>query len=63
MLIRNFNNKHTSDLQKLTATAIDVQVQINAKSNKNTTDNVISSIKQVLKFPNYYIINWKTVVP
>lgn len=53
MLIRNFNNKHTSDLQKLTATAIDVQVQINAKSNKNTTDNVISSIKQVLKFPNY----------
>jgi len=59
MLIRNFNNKHTSDLQKLTATAIDVQVQINAKSNKNTTDNVISSIKQVLKFPNYYIINWK----
>ncbi len=59
MLIRNFNNKHTSDLQKLTATAIDIQVQINAKSNKNTTDNVISSIKQVLKFPNYYIINWK----
>lgn len=59
MLIRNFNDKHTSDLQKLTATAIDVQVQINAKSNKNTTDNVISSIKQVLKFPNYYIINWK----
>lgn len=59
MLIRNFNNKHTSDLQKLTATAIDVQVQIIAKSNKNTTDNVISSIKQVLKFPNYYIINWK----
>lgn len=59
MLIRNFNNKHTSDLQKLTATAIDVQVQINAKSNKNTTDNVISLIKQVLKFPDYYIINWK----
>ena len=59
MLIRNFNNKHASDLQKLTATAIDVQVQINAKSNKNTTDNVVSSIKQVLKFPNYYIINWK----
>ncbi|WP_370769209.1 hypothetical protein [Ruminococcus callidus] len=59
MLIRNFNDKHTSDLQKLTATAVDVQVQINAKSNKNTTDNVISSIKQVLKFPNYYIINWK----
>ena len=58
MLIRNFNNKHTSDLQKLTATAIDVQVQINAKSNKNTTDNVISSIKQVLKFPTYYIMKW-----
>ena len=36
MLIRNFNNKHTSDLQKLTATAIDIQVQINAKSNKNS---------------------------
>ena len=59
MLIRNFNNKHTSGSQRITTTAIAAQVQINAKSNKNTTDNVISLIKQVLKFPDYYIINWK----
>ena len=59
MKIRDFNDNHAPNLQKATATARTAQIQIAAKSYKNTTDNVIESIGQVLKCINYYKIEWK----
>lgn len=59
MMIKNFNDNHASNLQKTTATARGAQIQIDAKSNKNATDIVISSIGQVLRCTNCYKIEFK----
>ncbi len=59
MMIKKFNDNHASNLQKTTATARGAQIQIDAKSDKNTTDIVISSIGQVLRCTNYYKIKFK----
>ena len=58
MKIRDFNDNHALDLQKTTATARNAQIQIAAKSYKNLTDNVISSIGQVHRCTNCFEIEW-----
>lgn len=59
MMIKRLNDNHAPNLQKPTTTARAAQALIAAKSYKNTTDNVIASIGQVLRCTNYYKIEWK----
>lgn len=58
MMIKRFNDNHAPNLQKPTTTARAAQALIAAKPYKNLTDNVISSVGQVLKCTNYYKIEW-----
>lgn len=59
MMIKKFNENHTKDLQKATTTARVAQIEIEEKPYKNSTDNVIASIGQVLRCINCYKIEWK----
>lgn len=58
MMIKRFNDNHAPNLQKTTATARAAQALIAAKSYKNLTDNVISSIGQVHRYINCFEIEW-----
>ena len=59
MMIKKFNGNHTQSQQRLTISAKAAQIQIDRKPNKNVTDNIILSIKEVRKHVNCFEIEWK----
>lgn len=59
MMIKKFNGNHAQSQQRLAISAKAAQIQIDRKPNKNVTDNIILSIKEVRKHVNCFEIEWK----